>query len=416
MERFRYLFSRYVGKIATVAERLEFQEMLQLQEYDVELKSLIDSYFSDFVALEHEPTFDSADEILRTVFSTNEPIAAIKQRTGIKKLWPRIAAVASIVLVVSVGGYFYYNPSLSKIRQTTTDVADIAPGKMGATLTLANGKKIRLSAAAKGQLAREAGVAISKSADGQVIYEVKDLPVGTEESNVGAINTLTTAKGETYQVLLRDGTKVWLNAASSLSYTTALSEQGKRKVALEGEAYFQVAKDKKHPFLVESKGQEVEVLGTHFNINSYADEASIKTTLLEGSVRISLLSLRESAIPDSKSGMANVPQHEVVLKPGQQSIVVGNGRIKVSEVDTEEAVLWKEGKFSFSSEELSSIMRKVARWYNVEVVYGASVDQQTTFSGSVSRFESVSGVLRMLKKTSDLNFRIADRKVYVTKQ
>jgi len=318
---------------------------------------------------------------------------------GVKRfaLWPRIAVAASIALAVSVGGYFYYNNQHSKIQQTPTYVADVAPGKLGATLTLANGKKIRLSDAANGQLAREAGVSISKTADGQVIYETKALPGGTVENNLGAINTMTTAKGETYILTLPDKSKVWINAASSLTYAAVLNERGQRRVKLSGEAYFEITKDKAHPFIVETDKQEVEVLGTHFNIDSYADQQETKTTLLEGSVKVT-----------GKGGVK-------IIKPGQQAILSQNS-IKIADVEAEDAIAWKNGYFMFDIETLESVMQKISRWYDVKVVYEDPALKSKTFLGTISRFENVSKVLNMLERTDEARFRIKDRTIYISKK
>lgn len=320
-------------------------------------------------------------------------------RMGAKRvtLWPRIAVAASIALAVSVGGYFYYTNQHSKIQQTPTYVADIAPGKLGATLTLANGKKIRLSDAAKGQLAREAGVAISKTANGQLIYEFKALPGGAVENNLGAINTLTTAKGETYILTLPDNSKVWLNAASSLTYSAALTERRQRRVKLSGEAYFEITKDKQHPFIVETDKQEVEVLGTHFNVDSYADQPETKTTLLEGSVKVT-----------GKSGVK-------IIKPGQQAILSENS-IKVADVEAEDAIAWKNGYFMFDIETLESVMQKISRWYDVTVVYEDPALKSKTFLGTISRFENVSKVLNMLERTDEARFSIKGRTIYISKK
>jgi ferric-dicitrate binding protein FerR (iron transport regulator) len=393
MERFRYLFDRYVAKTATIAERLDFQQMLQSQEYDVELKSLIDCYFSTFEAIDHEPILSSSDEILRAVLLTSQQTDSIKQRTGIHKLWPRIAVAASIALVVTIGGYFYYNTQHTNIKQTNTAVTDVAPGKQGATLTLANGEKIRLSEASNGELAKQQGVVVSKTTNGQLIYEIKESTQG--ENNLNAINTLTTAKGETYQVRLPDGSLVWLNAASSLTYSANLIESGKRRVRLDGEGYFEIAKDKAHPFVVQTDKQEVEVLGTHFNVNAYADENNVKTTLIEGSVRI---------IIPSKGG--------VVLTPGHQAILGANKEIKVEEIDAQTAVAWKNGEFVFERENIKSIMRKLARWYNVDVIYEGDVEKKALW-GSISKYSNVSKVLEMLSGTGAVAFEIRGNKIIV---
>ena len=299
----------------------------------------------------------------------------------VRTLWPRIAAAASIIFVLSMGGYFYFKP-VQPLKN------DVPPGSNTATLTLSNGKKIVLSAANNGQLAREAGVSITKRADGQLFYTIAD-----KAAAANGFNTLSTAKGETYKVNLPDGTQVWLNAASSLTYPARFAGK-ERKVSLTGEGYFEVAKDKLHPFKVNTGSQEVTVLGTHFNINSYSDEPATKTTLLEGSVKIT----------------AN--HKERMLQPGQQ-VTFSNGQFKLDEVDTELAAAWKNNKFLFDGDRIDYIMRMVKRWYNVEVVYQGNISTEK-FYGGTSRYANVSEVLKSLEATGKIHFRIEDHKIIVT--
>ena len=309
------------------------------------------------------------------------------------KLWPRTAAgVAAVLALITIGVYFFKHLSNDPLKQPQQEVlaADIAPGKTGATLTLANGRKIRLSDAANGRIAKEAGVVVSKMADGQLLYEI--LP--SSSPAVGMTNVLTTAKGETYIVTLPDKSKVWMNAASSLTYAASLSGQ-ERRVKLDGEAYFEVAEDKARPFIVESRGQKIEVLGTHFNVNAYADEQNVTTTLLKGSVKVS-----------GKSGSR-------ILKPGSQSSVNENS-IAVIPVDTERSVAWKNNKFLFENDDIRYIMRMIERWYDVEVVYTGEMPVEK-FGGGVSRFDNVSQVLKIMQSTGGAHFKIEGRKILVSK-
>ena len=311
---------------------------------------------------------------------------------SIDSLWPRIAAAAAILLVVGAG-FFYFNQKPAAVQLNAIVRNDIAPGKVGATLTLANGKKIKLTDAANGELAQESGISITKTADGQLVYEIKEA-----DADPNKINTLSTAKGETYKLRLPDGSLVYLNAASSLTYAASLIEHGKRTVRLRGEGYFEISKDKKHPFVVKTDKQEVEVLGTHFNINTYADEPVVKTTLLEGSVRVVLLSAMGS---------------EVMLKPSQQATVTGSSGIIVKEVDVNDAVDWKNNEFVFKEQMVAEIMRKLSRWYDVEVIYENGTDAKQTFSGKVSRLKNISEVLRIMQSTGQIKFKIEGKKVWV---
>ncbi|MEJ2881632.1 FecR family protein [Pedobacter sp. GR22-6] len=315
----------------------------------------------------------------------------LKQPPASKSLYSYLAAVAAAVAFIVIGVYFFNAPEIG--QDNGSQIAkkeEIIPGKVGATLTLANGKKIRLADVAKGQLAKEAGVVITKSENGQLIYHIEG-----NGSEIGHVNTLSTARGETYQIHLPDGSLVYLNAASSLTYNTSLIENGKRVVKLSGEGYFEIAKDKVHPFIVKTDKEDVEVLGTHFNINSYVDDDVTKTTLLEGSVKLSAFGLTR------------------ILKPGQQARL-GVGKIRIAEVDTDVAVAWKNNEFVVESEPIENIMKMVERWYNVEVIY---VGPQTNerFSGGVSRFDKISKVLDIVESTGEAHFEIKGRKIYVSK-
>ncbi|MBE9601578.1 FecR family protein [Pedobacter sp. MC2016-24] len=310
------------------------------------------------------------------------------------KLWLKIGIAAAIGLIIVSTGILFL--SSNKLDNPTSEVvynSDISPGKQGATLTLANGKQVKLTEMQNGELGEENGVVITKTSNGQLFYEITSTKVN--EMGVATVNTLATAKGETYQVRLPDGSLVWLNAESSLTYPVKLIENGKRMVKLVGEGYFEVAKDKSHPFIVESTGQRVEVLGTHFNLNAYSDEKNVKTTLIEGSVKISSNDM------------------EAILRPGNQAL--NNGQlIKVKEVDTEMAVAWKNNNFTFERLPIDEIMRMVARWYNVDIVYTGSIPTEK-FWGAVSRFENVSEVLNTLESTGKVNFKIDGRKIYVSR-
>jgi transmembrane sensor len=315
------------------------------------------------------------------------------------KLWLRIISIAAAISFIFLGIYFinYRNDKYPGIDNSV--VQDVKPGKNRATLTLASGKKILLSDAMKGQIANEAGVRISKTEDGQVVYEV----VGLKAEVAGKYNTMTTARGEQWRLDLPDGTRVWLNSASSLRYPAFFPKTGSRKVELTGEAYFEVAKDKQHQFIVNTKDQNVEVLGTHFNINAYPDERSVKTTLFEGSVKVNPRALA-GALPDG--------ERATVLKPGEQSVLANNG-IKVSIANMEQALAWKNGYFLFENEDIKSIMREISRWYDVDVIYLGNVEQKT-IEGTVSKFKNVSTVLDMLESTKVVKFKIDGKQIIVT--
>lgn len=302
------------------------------------------------------------------------------------------AAVLAICLCTGI----YFSSVYRKAAGVKNSYArqDIAPGGNRATLILADGKKIVLDDKARGKIAEQSGVTVTKTADGQLSFRVSKV----EQVNPEAYNSIVTPRGGQYQISLPDGTQVWLNASSVLKFPSAFSS-AERRVELSGEAYFEVAKNPHQPFKVTTSQQLVEVLGTHFNINSYHNEAATKTVLFEGAVKVSSIS----------SGASKI------LKPGQQSIV-HDDVLEVFLADTEEALAWKNGLFIFNNEELESIMRKVSRWYDVDVVYKNDEVRKDVFGGSVSRFGNVSEILRMLEITGNVHFSIDGNKIIVMKK
>lgn len=302
--------------------------------------------------------------------------------------WKRIAAVAAAVIGISFAGWWFFDGVSGSVNQQSKQEL-ISPGKQSATLTLANGDQIRLQETMNGQIADEMGIKISKSNDGQLIYEV-----GKNAGAGSGNHILSTTKGETYRIKLPDGTQVWLNAASALKYPMQFAHKGKREVELVGEAYFEVTKDPKHPFIVNTSGQQVKVLGTHFNVNSYADEPALRTTLLEGSVEVSS------------------SNRKLKLLPGQQSSLNANGTLKLQQVDTAPIIAWTNHEFMFDEDDIESVMRKIARWYNVDVIYQGKKTTEK-FGGGISRFDNVKQVLNLLENTGAVHFRIEGKNLYV---
>ncbi|MDR6784497.1 transmembrane sensor [Pedobacter africanus] len=347
---------------------------------------LVDNWFNQQARAMDNDTSPVAADIRNEIWK-KLPVAA-KQTTV--KLWPRIAVAASVALILIAALLFYNTPYSTKFTYKN----EVPPGKTGAMLTLADGRKIVLNDAASGQLAEEAGISISKSANGQLVYRLTESPRGDEQNK---INTISTAIGETYQVQLSDSSKVWLNAGSALTFASHLDHRGKRRVKLKGEGYFEVAKNKMHPFIVETEGQEIEVLGTHFNVNSYKNEGSVKTTLVEGSVRV-----RQTA----------AARNEVVLKPGQQA--TNNLKdLKVSAVDAKEVLDWKNDGFAFNEGDFAAAMRKIARWYNVEIIYDPAATKKMEIGGFISRKNNLSVVLKFIESTGQVRFTVEGRRVLV---
>lgn len=311
-----------------------------------------------------------------------------------------ISAAAAIIICIGVGLYYFPEERISNpiVKRVTEN--EIIPGGNKAVLTLANGEKISLTDADNGTLAEQAGIKVVKTTDGQLVYEVRHLEGGRTERSLPAVemtyNTIETPKGGRYQVRLPDGSNVWLNAASKLTFPSSFITHKSRMVELSGEAYFEIAKDKEHPFIVKTYNQVVEVFGTQFNINSYVDEPDVKTTLLEGSIKVS-----------ENKGI------DKILKPGQQSTITSSG-LKVENVDIDLAVAWKNNQFVFESDDIQYIMRMIARWYNVEVEYVGAIPKNK-FGGAVSRFENVSEVLKSLESTGRVKFKIEGRRILVSK-
>jgi len=305
----------------------------------------------------------------------------------------RYAIAASIVLFLTVSGYFLFHKHGGR-SLATVKITDKPPGRSQATLTLANGKKIVLGGAVNGNLTSQAAITISKTSNNVLVYTIR--PDEGLAQSPSQKNTLTTANGEQYQVILPDGSHVWLNAASSLTYPVAFTGRC-REVELNGEAYFEVTHNKAMPFQVKTLQQEVQVLGTHFNINAYQNEPLTSTTLLEGSVKV----------------MLTAGDKAVTIVPGQQAVVKQNG-LSVEEVDTDDAVAWKNGYFLFDDEDLESIMRKISRWYDVKVDYTDNALKHEMFSGTISRYSHVSQVIKTLELTNAAHFHLEDNRITVT--
>jgi transmembrane sensor len=325
-----------------------------------------------------------------------------------KRSWYRVHVAAAIVVLAFIPVYYYivHPPAPKAIvqaKQGTLPMHDALPGGNKATLTLADGTLIDLDKAANGIVATEDGSTVRKKEDGRLEYNktlsvVEGSGTSPERSRRAAYNTLTTPQGGQYFLELPDGSKVWLNAASSIKYPTAFNGN-ERLVYLTGEAYFEIKKNHDMPFRVhfnassaDGEGREglIEVLGTHFNVNAYANEAMIKTTLLEGQIR-----------EWANSGDVHQPERSVVLNPGQQAqlknTAIGNSHIRViNDADMEGAIAWKNGLFYFDNVDIQAIMRQLERWYKVQVVVRGRIPARR-FAGQVSRSSNLSQVLRILE-------------------
>jgi len=328
-------------------------------------------------------------KINRAIRYENKGINKVRQMR-----WFSLTAACILLLAIPCA-YFHIRNKKAKppviAHQKRPKKNDVAPGGNKALLTLADGSKIVLNDAKSGLLARQGQTKLNKAKDDQLVYEA---PVASDAGSILTYNTITTPKGGQFQVVLSDGSKVWLNASSSITFPTSFTKK-ERRISITGEVYFEISKNKNLPFKVESGQQTVEVLGTHFNINAYSDEKSIKTTLVEGSVKVF---------------SAN---KVVILKPEQQSdfLKTGSGEININTVDTDDILAWKNGNFVFEGADIPFIMRQAARWYNVTIKYEGNVSKRH-FTGSISRNVNLSELLKMLKYTG-VNFEIEDQTIIV---
>jgi transmembrane sensor len=328
--------------------------------------------------------------------SKQEPITEVeqlfKERKSTIRLWPRIAAAASIIIAVSSGTYFILHKN-QPAQQTAENRNDVPPGSNKAILKMANGKQVVITGAKNGLLAQQGSTTITKTADGKLTYANSG-----NNNSIMLYDTLIVPRGGQHQIKFSDGSIAFLNADSKLRIPENFEKSDRTVELISGEADFHVVHNAKSPFRVKVKGQITQDIGTEFNINAYPDEAIIKTTLLEGAVRVS---------SNNRSS---------ILKPGQQAAVnPSSNTIRVYNVDTDEAFAWKNGKFMFSSTRLEDIMRQLSRWYDVEVVYQDDSIKQKQFSAISTRFANASQVLHDLELTGEVKFKIEGKRITVLK-
>lgn len=385
--RLEYLLDRFFNRTNTDEERKELLRIIYEAKQDATLKEYMDQCW-ERLSSKHELNNEQSENILSKILQEERNADDVQVKRKIFTL-TRVAA-AAVLLFLAGGAYWFLTRTPKQIEvvktpELTNDVK--APETSLAMITLANGQKVYLDSAANGTLAMQGGIQVTKLADGQITY--------SGGSNEVMYNTLSNSRGsKVVAITLADGSKVWLNSESSLTYPTVFIG-GERKVEITGEAYFEVAKDVSKKFIVSSNGAFTEVLGTHFNINSYKDESSLKVTLLEGSVRI--------------TNAAN----SQLLVPSQQAQINANGTIVVNRgVDIEQVMAWKNGEFQFGDKaDIATIMKQISRWYNIEVEYTDTIKGH--IGGSISRDVNVSQVLKMLEKTGGMNFKIEGNKVTV---
>ncbi|MGX5691183.1 FecR family protein [Arcticibacter tournemirensis] len=374
--------------------------------------ALFNSYYNlfqeDGQAWEVQAEEERIGEEIRT--KIDEAIKVQEERPVRSFTFAYTKVAAAIALLVVSAGLLYIIKQDRKgaMLAEKTEVQyknDVNPGGNKAVLTLADGSSIMLDESENGRLATQGDMAINKTGNGKIVY--RNAKAGDAKGTGSmAYNIITVPRGGSYRLTLPDGTEVWLNASSSLKFPVSF-DRNERLVELKGEAYFEVThkqkaesgeqKAERVPFVVKSDGQIVEVLGTHFNISAYGDEASIKTTLLEGRVRVT-------------AGSKQSPKDSQLLKPGQQAELPSAQRtIIVNEVDIEEVVAWKNGMFQFNNSDLRSIMNELERWYDIEVDTKGMPEKR--FNGIIPRNVKLSQVLDMMEKTSGLKFKIEGRRV-----
>ena len=389
--RLKYLIDQYVAKTISPEEEQELFQFIAQGTYDKQIKE----YMSDAWHMEYSELMSQqqSKRILNAVFNREGGrVISIQQPTKRKFIW----VAASVLLIVASASLFLLvgkhssTPALSD-NLNKQPINDVMPGTSGAILKLDDGSSIVLDNASNGNLVQQGNTLVVKS--GAAISYMQGAAKNEKQVHY---NTVETPKGRQFQLVLEDGTKVWLNAASSIKFPVAFIGR-QRIVEINGEAYFEVAKNKKRPFQVMCKGSMIEVLGTHFDINAYADEEMISTTLLEGSVKV---------VKGS---------NQKIIKPGEQAQVKNDGSVQTrTNVNIDEVVAWKNNAFLFDNTDVKKLMRQLSRWYNVEVVFKGSTDEALTFNGTISRTATLATVLKMLESTGDVRFSIEGKRILVS--
>ncbi len=392
--QFQSLVEKYISEESTHEEVEALRQTLKDPEYVTELDNIMDQQLADnkTSADDHTEVVKRFERIIGQKINEESEVVAGRRLSFLRR-W---TVAAAILVIISTSGYFlFFKKSSGNVTsENTLQKIDIAPGKQGAILTLDDGSKVVLDDRGNGLVATQSGSKVLLN-NGELVYDKNGLVNGQV-----AYNTMTTPKGRQFQLVLPDGSKVWLNAASSLRYPVVFTGN-ERKVEVTGEVYFEVAKNAKVPFRVKINDEtEVEVIGTQFNVNCYKNEANINTTLLEGSVKI-------------MNG-----DEKAIIKPGQQAQVESQSQINnehiikiVNDVDVEKVMAWKNGVFNFQDASLEEVMRQLERWYDIEVKYEEGIPK-LEFMGKMGRDLSLSEVLRGLE-ISKVHFRIEENRKLV---
>lgn len=380
--RLQSLINSYLNQSITDPERIELLDYFQNPDFFIEIEERMGREFDvqhDIYSMEVK--YQSL--LLHHVFHHQGARSIPAKKT---KFWPWLATAAAMVAVVALAWFFTSKVDSRNVDKNQLVINnEILPGKNGATVTMSDGKVIHLSDS-KNSIVLET----------QRMYYDDGSPIDSVAVESMKEVVVKTRNGQSYKFTLPDGSSVWLNASSVLTIPMDRFGEKQRTVALEGEAYFEIMKNKSLPFIVKSKAQHIEVLGTHFNVNAYKDEALVTTTLLEGSVRL----------------VNNDSQH--MLRPGEQAVNTGKS-INIKTVDVNKAVDWINGDFNFEHTDFRIVMREIARWYDVDVIYDKSVPNDIRSGGWISRNTKLSVVLRAIEKSGQVHFKIDGRRIYVIK-
>jgi hypothetical protein len=396
---FEELFNKFLGDIMTKEEIARFRELFNDDRYDSLREQLLEAAYTNKAYRE------SGDHAPNEIFLSL--LAKIDQQEKQDASGPsvmtlpgktrffRFRYVAAAVLIIILGGYLYFfrsgNNEPARIAHSLSPKENLAPGGNRAILTLAGGRQIILDSTQNGVLSQQGNARVVKADSGLLTYKVYKADKAAKEEEV--YNTITTPRGGQYQVILPDGTHAWLNSTSALTFPTSFSGKD-RRVTLEGEGYFEVAKNDIQPFIVTAGKTEVTVLGTHFDIMAYSDERSVNTTLLEGLVKVTAAGRQQ------------------IIKPGYQARVNNaTGALSSGAVEVNRVISWKNGLFDFKGADVYTIMRQVARWYDVDIEYKGDLSD-IELSGMVSRRAYVPQLLKLLEATERVHFVTQGKKNY----
>ncbi|MBX3255179.1 MAG: FecR family protein [Chitinophagaceae bacterium] len=406
-----FYIDRYLSGTISATEWRELQELMKDPATQRQLNQLMDRQLAERAAA--NPSYPEVVNrvkaaVANEISSTGDPgmLASMtndkKRRSFLNSHWFRYAAAILVVMILSVTYYLLFdNGKQNAIQQTAIvqqeEITDIAPGGEKALLTLSDGTTIVLDSASNGMLASQGSTQVVKLANGSIVYHAQ----GTTKSSEILTNTMSTPRGGKYHLILPDGTGVWLNAASSITYPTVFTGDT-RQVSIKGEVYFEVVKNPRIPFVVTlDHSRRIEVTGTSFNINAYPDEPQCKTTLLEGVVKVHAGGSVKQLIPGQ--------QAQTVMSDMQSVVTV------TDHVNLEQVMAWKNGAFSFKNAGIYEVMRQVSRWYDLDIEYRGFTSKTAEgphFSGDIGMDLNLSAILRVLEK-SQVRFRLEEKKLIV---